>query len=180
MRTAFDAALIATATTLMDLRDYEQQIREARDHYAASEKPDFALNRQHRSPPIKIGELKTVVLANAAGRRSEDPNSSSVFYLEAREWDQLFFFWTLDLGDQRIIVKAFGAVRMGGSLYRRWLGVDQKFDKKPIAFTVLDRPESPPARDATSDRQLSRRLAGKFPQAVPLNLVDGGGSDALL
>ncbi|KAL8923473.1 MAG: hypothetical protein Q9208_004601 [Pyrenodesmia sp. 3 TL-2023] len=124
----------------MDLRDYDQQIREARDHYA-SERPDFALTRYDhtgRASAIQIGELKDIILANATGRRPEDPDSSSVFYLKAREWDERFFFWTLDLGDQRVIVKSIGAPSLGGAIYRRWLGVDQKFEKKAIAFPNLD------------------------------------------
>ncbi|KAL8759620.1 MAG: hypothetical protein Q9184_003562 [Pyrenodesmia sp. 2 TL-2023] len=163
----------------MDLHDYDQQIQEACDHYAASEKPGFALNRQERHPPIEMGELKDVILATAAGRRPVDPSTSSVFYLKAREWDERYFFWTLDLGDQRIIVKPIGAPNIGGSIYRRWLGVVQKFEKKPIAFpnlepinaVTVDKTSgasksgqlvtSAPAKSATADRPQRQKYASK-------------------
>ncbi|KAL8905194.1 MAG: hypothetical protein Q9207_002786 [Kuettlingeria erythrocarpa] len=155
---ATDAASPVATNARMDLRKYDQQIREARNHYGTSEKPEFALGRERaRACGVDIGDLKDVVLATATGNRPEEPMSSTTFSLEAREWDQHFFFWTLDLGDQRIIVKLFPSSRSG---YRRWLGVDEKFDKKYIAFPVLDPLESPP-RDPVSGRQLSRRLATK-------------------
>lgn len=164
---ASGAVSLEATNALMDLRKYDQQIREARDHYGTLQKPDFALDRKRsRAGRVDIGELKDVVLATATGVRPKEPMSSTTFSVEAREWDEHLFFWTLDLGDQRMIVKPVGSPSMGGSGYRCWLGVEQKFKIKYIAFPVLDPPESPSARDLVSGRQLSQRLASRFLEQI--------------
>ncbi len=161
---ASDATLPAVKDAPMDLRKYDQQIREARNHYGTFNKPAFALIRKRtRARGIDVGDLRDVILATANGDRPEEPLSSTTFSVEAREWNELFCFWTLDLGGQRMILKSVGDPSMGGSAYRRWLGVEEKFGKKYIAFPVLEPPESPPAPDLLSGRQLSRRLASKLP-----------------
>ncbi|KAL8930003.1 MAG: hypothetical protein Q9172_000235 [Xanthocarpia lactea] len=115
-------------------------------------KPPFAQKRRGIEDEIEDGALEEVVLAGADG---EFPGSSPSLpreVLTARGWDEEHYFWVLDRGSEKFIMKAFEGA------YRRCLGIndDMKaiYEKNIFAYPVPDspsRPSSPTAPNSDLD-----------------------------
>ncbi|MCJ1285916.1 hypothetical protein MMC26_005258 [Xylographa opegraphella] len=94
-----------------------------------------------RRPPFvqQKGELNIENarrIAALADKQGLLPSNIRIAEFRAHEWDKSDFFWTFDLEGTRWIVKAYGGGPQGGVTYRKWLGVEEGFSIKPVAFSM--------------------------------------------
>ncbi|MCJ1259624.1 hypothetical protein MMC24_007463 [Lignoscripta atroalba] len=116
------------AVTALGDRHPVYMLDESREYYRAR-RPPFVQGKG-KTP---AGTRKPIVLATEKGLLPKDPVKAEFV---SREWNKDDIFWTLDLGNCRWIVKAFGGAPQGGVTYRSWLGPRKNFSKNPIAFSV--------------------------------------------
>ncbi|KAL8679944.1 MAG: hypothetical protein Q9186_003809 [Xanthomendoza sp. 1 TL-2023] len=95
---------------------------------------DFDLDEEKKGSVEDI-DLKEVVLATTSGSHPGYPLPTRRVYLKAREWGPKYFFWVLDLGLDKYIMKAFGGV------FRRCRGFSEKnkllCEDKTFAYPAL-------------------------------------------
>lgn len=90
----------------MDLASYERILNGTRKHYD-SMKPVFA----YRISPTYMGGQERIILPDLDGNFPVNPRDQNFEFLTAREWDDRYYSWTLDVGNKRCIVQGRGRVR---------------------------------------------------------------------
>lgn len=121
----------------IDLQSFEQQVRAARERYGR-EKPPLVRDGFNS----RYGAPRKVILATPAGSCPDRVGVSDECILTVAKWDEKRYFCTLELGDQRLIVKSFGCLRRGGCAYRRWIGAHEGFAQRLLPFrsVILSNP----------------------------------------
>jgi hypothetical protein len=95
--------------------------------------PPFVMkkNGMRRGPAGCITE-KTVELIED----KDHPGVCKQVNLFLRTWNDLHAFWTLDLNEERLIVKSFSGGPYGGSRFRVWIGIMEGFQDQPVALSI--------------------------------------------
>ena len=111
-------------------------------------KPPFTRKRRG----IEDGDLVEVVLAGADGKFPGSSPSIPREVFTARGWDEEHYFWVLDRGVEKFIMKAYEGA------YRRYHGVNENMraicEKNIFAYSVPDpssRPNSPTVPNSDLD-----------------------------
>ncbi|CAL8576013.1 hypothetical protein XPA_001906 [Xanthoria parietina] len=123
---------------------FEQLLDRAR-RLCGSSKPPFAQERRG----IEDGYLKEVFLIKDGKKPQLGPSQPRKVFI-ARRWDDKHYFWVLDLGTEKYIMKA------SGGYYRRCIGIDGNkkavCEKNNFAFPVpsdrQDRSPNPTVPDS--------------------------------
>ncbi|KAL8995432.1 MAG: hypothetical protein Q9169_004844 [Polycauliona sp. 2 TL-2023] len=113
-----------------DDSDFDFDQDSVRYKICGQNKAPFAQERRR----TEDGHLKEVVLALPNGKKPELSNAMPFEVLTARRWDEGHFFWTMDWGTEKYIMKA-----IGGS-YRRCIKIDGNrkviCEKRKFAYPV--------------------------------------------
>ncbi|KAI4170905.1 MAG: hypothetical protein LQ343_004669 [Gyalolechia ehrenbergii] len=97
----------------------------------AVEKADFCHRRRKGE---MAGMTKIVTLATKTGNRPT-PSRGKTALLVLNDWNAQYCFWTLNQGNRRYVVHLERSQSMGEH-WTRWLGVQETFEAKAIAFPL--------------------------------------------
>ncbi|KAL8726769.1 MAG: hypothetical protein Q9166_006508 [cf. Caloplaca sp. 2 TL-2023] len=108
-------------------RHYNALLREAEQHYRypRAAEPAFA----QKPGSISVGDTKDIILPDAAGYLPGAKSVISMSMIKARRWNEKLFFWRLDVGSARHVVKLLGRNDASRPLYLPWLGIKKEFDE---------------------------------------------------
>ena len=142
----------------------------ARNHYT-DELPPFIQERL--SPGISPGDQREVLARTKSGNFPSSSTSRAKETLTCRAWDNLGNrFWTMAVGNDCHIVKAFATQATPKVSFHAWQGVDRPFGRTRVAFDEDDSIYFGAHRIETPLESLSTRRSSSLASPLVLGVAD--------